>query len=218
VGIEGRHRFEALPPGSMGAFADECTTDAHLQHALAAVYVEYSKRFHEVLCKAFVHAPVPVLTAADVDDAIQNAFVRVLQTCHGGRSEIRVLAAYLFGVARNVCLDEVRTRRARKRILQGQLDGSRHDDDDGLRPMLAVDIRFVAQWLSKAPKILFDIYELRFTAGLSQNDTARRLGVSRKRVRYLEARLLNEMRGAFGVSGALPSAAPSCDEIARWCS
>jgi RNA polymerase sigma factor (sigma-70 family) len=136
------------------------------------------------------------LTEDDVDDAIQDAFARVLGLLRSDGPALEIAAAYLFAAARNSCVSKVRSLKLRnpqhsvEEHAQTSVEHELCDSTDESADACS----WVALYLASAPPDLVDVYELRFIEGLAQHVCARRLGMSRKRVRTREALLIDGLR------------------------
>jgi RNA polymerase sigma factor (sigma-70 family) len=164
-------------------------TCIEIRAGLAAIYGAHLHWLRTTLRKTFAPPGVAnALAPEDIDDAIHEAFTRVLCLHQTGMAEMHTPAAYILVAARNSCVDMVRSRAARDRaaamgVSLDAVSPEACDDSEGVR--LRHDI--VADYLAQLPKELLDVYELRFVEGLSQHNSAKRLAISRKRVRTLEA-------------------------------
>jgi RNA polymerase sigma factor (sigma-70 family) len=173
-----------------------CGAEPGLQHGtcvprseLGRMYLAHAVTFRKMLRGKFLPARrAGPLHADDIDDAVQTAFVRILERDLPVRGE---LAAYLFATARNLCVSTLRDRRhldAQVQSLQ-LVEAGRFTDsiDDGLE-LQAVGI--VMDYVAALPPDLSALFRARYVACLSQRESAERLGMTRRHVRTLERRLL----------------------------
>jgi RNA polymerase sigma factor (sigma-70 family) len=134
------------------------------------------------------------LPSADVDDAIQEGFAKLLAAGWPlkRRAEPGSAAAYLAGTVRNLCLDTLRARR-REEALR-----SRAADFAGSAQIIAPSpaeresrrVELARARIAELPSELSGYFQARFADGLSQRQAARQLGLTRRRARTLEQRLL----------------------------
>jgi RNA polymerase sigma factor (sigma-70 family) len=145
------------------------------------------------------HAEAAALPMQDVDDLVHEVFTRLLVPPVVQLAEDRNPLPYLVAMARNFHHDFLRRRRRQAVKLCLAFDQglnrlpvpSSHDpledDVDGQRRR---QLEVIAAHVASLPTELSVLYEARFARGLSQVDSATLLGVSRRHVRTLEARLL----------------------------
>jgi RNA polymerase sigma factor (sigma-70 family) len=153
------------------------------------MYVVHAAAFRGVLCGKFLpgwrRGP---LHAADIDDAVQTAFVRILERDLPVRGE---LAAYVFATARNVCINTLRYRRHLEAHVESlQLVEAGRVSDSGDTGFELQAVRVVMDYVTALPADLSALFRTRYVACLSQRESAERLGMTRRRVRTLERRLL----------------------------
>lgn len=116
---------------------------------------------------------------SEPDDILQEAYLRVLQARE--KSPMRSPKAFLFAVARNLALDQVRRRRA-----AGENDLARVDELDVLDEAADVsetvarnqELELLTQAIQSLPDRCRRIFTLRKVYGLSQSDIAQKLAVS----------------------------------------
>jgi RNA polymerase sigma factor (sigma-70 family) len=133
------------------------------------------------------------VSPADQADVIQEVFVKALATGGSERCDRgREYEPYLLMIARNTMIDWVRRQaasRARLRRLPSG-DAEAAGGGDGCPPWY--DDRNVAiaeQYVNGLSDELREVYRLRYAEGLSQDGTARAMGISRQNLRTLERRL-----------------------------
>jgi RNA polymerase sigma factor (sigma-70 family) len=134
----------------------------------------------------------------EVEDVVQEVCARVLASSTGpGLARTRDLKAYLFRAAHNLAIDMVRRRRTGSRLRGGAADvyaGLAWEAADATSPGERAEcealLDALAEYTAALPAELFALYRARFVLGMSQRDTADSLGVTRRRVRTLEERLI----------------------------
>jgi RNA polymerase sigma-70 factor (ECF subfamily) len=130
-------------------------------------------------------------TAEDVTELAFERAYRRRRTFDRRRGEER---AWLFGIARNAALDELRRRKRHARLVVDPEDPSVDGPDDGAEVALARTM--VRQALSMLPAREREIIALKFHAGLSNAELARVLGVSESNAGTLLHRTMEKLRKA----------------------
>jgi RNA polymerase sigma-70 factor (ECF subfamily) len=102
--------------------------------------------------------------------------------------------AWLFGIARNAALDELRLRRRVAKLAGDPEDLDAQAPDDGAEIALARTV--VRQALAALPPREREIVALKFHAGLSNAEIARVLGVSESNAGTLLYRTMEKLRKA----------------------
>jgi RNA polymerase sigma-70 factor (ECF subfamily) len=168
---------------------------------LEALYRTQSVRLRKILRAKFVGSIRPngnelksTIGVHDVDDLIQEVFTRVLAS--GGSTlldKVREPTAYLVTIARNLAIDSVRRHHHHASMDPSiqtsdctQLERAPFDDLEFYERCLEA----VAAYVAGLPAELSAAFEARFRCGMSQRDAAIALGVTRRRVRTLEGRLV----------------------------
>jgi RNA polymerase sigma-70 factor (ECF subfamily) len=135
---------------------------------------------------------------AAAEDVTALAFERAYRrrrTFDRRRGEER---AWLFGIARNAALDELRRRRRLATLVGEPSDVESVPDDDGAE--VALRRTAVQSALAKLPAREREIVALKFHAGLSNADLARVLGVSESNAGTLLYRTMEKLRKACNAS------------------
>jgi RNA polymerase sigma factor (sigma-70 family) len=130
-------------------------------------------------------------TAEDVTELAFERAYRRRRTFDRRRGEER---AWLFGIARNAALDELRRRKRQATLVVDPDDPSVDGPDDGAEVALARTM--VRQALSTLPAREREIIALKFHAGLSNAELARVLGVSESNAGTLLHRTMEKLRKA----------------------
>jgi RNA polymerase sigma factor (sigma-70 family) len=131
---------------------------------------------------------------AAAEDVTALAFERAYRrrrTFDRRRGEER---AWLFGIARNAALDELRRRRRVATLVGEPSDVESAPGDDG--PEVALRRTAVQAALAKLPAREREIVALKFHAGLSNAELARVLGVSESNAGTLLYRTMEKLRKA----------------------
>ena len=135
------------------------------------------EHYDDVLAYCRRHAP----SYDDAPDVAQEAFLRFVRSGRSPRDGKPL--AYLFTIARNLCIDAARARR----LPVGPLDV----DAD---PAMAIGGGEVDALVDALPPELRDVVELRFDQGFKVGEIADVLGVSRFAVNRRLNRALAELR------------------------
>jgi RNA polymerase sigma-70 factor, ECF subfamily len=128
-------------------------------------------------------------TAEDVTELAFERAYRRRRTFDRRRGEER---AWLFGIARNAALDELRRRKRTAALVIDPEDPSAEGVEDGAEVALARTV--VRQALSTLPAREREIIALKFHGGLSNAELARVLGVSESNAGTLLHRTMEKLR------------------------
>ena len=138
------------------------------------------EHYDDVLAYCRRHAP----SYDDAPDVAQEAFLRFVRSGRSPRDGKPL--AYLFTIARNLCIDAARVRR----LPVGPLDVDVPDAD----PAMAIGGGEVGALVEALSPELRDVVELRFDQGFKVGEIADVLGVSRFAVNRRLNRALAELR------------------------
>jgi RNA polymerase sigma-70 factor, ECF subfamily len=129
-------------------------------------------------------------------DIAQEACVRLWQ--RRGHDSPRSVRPYLFRVVRNLALDHLKTRRARRRLLQRQDPGRtrRPARPDEVMENDRVSTR-VQQSIQELPDRRREVFVLAYLRGLSYADIGEVLGISPKTVQNQMTAALAQLRTAL---------------------
>jgi RNA polymerase sigma factor (sigma-70 family) len=173
---------------------------------LERLYAHHVPPLRRSLMRRFAHFERSSgLPSADVDDAIQEAFAKLLAAgwLSRQRPERGSAAAYLAGTVRNLCMDSLRARRRevalRSRAAQLARSGPlalEHPLGEGELESRRVELTRAR--IAELPTELSGYFRVRFAQGLSQRQAARHLGLTRRRARTLEQRLLTAVARHLG--------------------
>ena len=132
---------------------------------------------HEAMLRAWLRTQFP--SAGDVDDIVQEAFVRVLQARESGA--INSPKAFLFATARNLALMQLRHRRVERTDSLTETDVSRILDESSDVPgavARAQELEILTQAIQSLPTRCRQILTLRKLYGMPQREIAAQLGIS----------------------------------------
>ena len=142
------------------------------------------EHYDDVLAYCRRHAPF----YDDAPDVAQEAFLRFVRS---GRSPLDGKPlAYLFTIARNLCIDAARARR----LPVGPLDVDVPDGSPDADPAMAIGDGEEGALVDALSPELRDVVELRFDQGFKVGEIADVLGVSRFAVNRRLNRALAELR------------------------
>ena len=142
----------------------------------------------------FAYVTTMLRDRAAAEDVTELAFERAYRrrgTFDRHRGEER---AWLFGIARNAALDELRRRKRQAKLVVEPQDPAAEAVEDGLEVALARTT--VRQALAELPAREREIVALKFHAGLSNAELARVLGVSESNAGTLLHRTIEKLRKA----------------------
>ena len=142
----------------------------------------------------FAYVATMLRDRAAAEDVTALAFERAYRrrrTFDRRRGEER---AWLFGIARNAALDELRRRRRQAKLVVEPQDAAAEAVEDGAE--VALRGPTVRQALAELPAREREIVALKFHAGLSNAELARVLGVSESNAGTLLHRTMEKLRKA----------------------
>ncbi len=113
---------------------------------------------------------------ADVDDVLQNVFLRIQRGLENLRDDER-FGAWVYRVAKSAIVDHQRAR-ARRRELGVQLDAPASADEDEVDQLERDLVECVALFVGRLPSPYRQAVTLTELEGLSQKDAAAMLGIS----------------------------------------
>jgi RNA polymerase sigma-70 factor (ECF subfamily) len=136
---------------------------------------------HEAMLRAWLRSRFP--TGCDIDDIIQEAYIRILRAHDGG--ELRSPKAFLFTTARNMALDHFRHRQVvgEKSIVDYDVL-SVLDEGDAIPEIVAhnQELNFLTEAIQSLPDRCRQVFTLRKIYGMPQNEIADQLGISPRTV------------------------------------
>ncbi|HEY7031958.1 MAG TPA: sigma-70 family RNA polymerase sigma factor [Thermomicrobiales bacterium] len=140
-------------------------------------------------------------TPEEAEDATSLVFTRALAALPRYRDNGPSFAAWLFAIAHNVVVDELRARRERDRGMPWSGDGVPRDVDPAPGPeenaLFAEDVRELRALVSHLPAEQAQLIELRL-AGLTDKEIAFVLGRSHGAVRVAQYRAVRRLRTMLG--------------------
>lgn len=137
--------------------------------------------------------------AAAAEDVTALAFERAYRRRSGFDRERGVRRAWLFGIARNAALDELRRRRRLASLVVEPAELEREaDNDDGGEVLLRRTA--VRAAMAQLPARDRELIALKFHAGLSNAELATVLGVSESNAGTLLHRAMSKLRSAVNAT------------------
>jgi RNA polymerase sigma-70 factor, ECF subfamily len=164
--------------------------------AFGQLFDEYAGPIHRFIASR-VNSP------SDAEDLTQLVFVKALEALPRYEARGIPFGGWLFRLARNAIIDQIRTRRDHLPLVTAL---TRETDDAGpeARAALRDDLDRVAQALTELTDDQREVIELRFFAGLSVLETAVAMGRQEGTVRGLQFRAIAALRRSLGIdAGAL---------------
>ena len=180
--------------------------------AFGEIYLRYFDRVYGYL--------VVVLNDPDrAEEAAQQVFVKALEALPRYERRTQPFRAWVFRIARNEALDELRRLNRFEPSESERIDRQREQEDAELEPLESLD------WISDRELVLFverlplaqrQALMLRFTADLSNTQIAEILGRSTADVRMLQSRALRFLRSRLVAVGRGPTDRGGRARMRRW--
>jgi RNA polymerase sigma-70 factor (ECF subfamily) len=150
---------------------------------------------------------------SDAEDLTQLVFVKALEALPRYEARGIPFGGWLFRLARNAIIDQVRTRRDHLSLVAAV---TRATEDAGPEAMafLREELDRVAKAMTELTDDQREVIELRFFAGLSVSETADVMGRQDGTVRGLQFRALGALRRSLGIEVAAPAAAAAEAQVA----
>ena len=145
---------------------------------------------------------------SDAEDLTQLVFVKALEALPRYESRGIPFGGWLFRLARNAIIDQIRTHKDHLPLLAAV---TRETDDAGpeQRAALSEDLDRLAEALKELTDDQREVIELRFFAGLSVLEAAMVMGRQEGTIRGLQFRAIQTLRKTLGILALnVPEAAP----------
>ena len=171
--------------------------------AFGAIFDAYAGPIHRFIASR-VNRP------SDAEDLTQLVFVKALEALPRYEARGIPFGGWLFRLARNAIIDQVRTRRDHLSLVAAV---TRETEDAGPEAMAALrdDLDRVARALIELTDDQREVIELRFFAGLSVHETADAMGRQDGTVRGLQFRALAALRRSLGIEVEVPAGAVAAE-------
>jgi RNA polymerase sigma-70 factor, ECF subfamily len=175
--------------GTLDGYVDDLVAEAQAGSpaAFAALYDRYAPGVYRYL-SARIREP------ADAEDLLHRVFVKVIESIGRYRSTGVPFGAWLFRIARNTMIDEVRSRPRHLAIDTLDTAGQHRSDDpvgSAERSAERAEIRAALTELTEDQR---DVVLYRFFAGLSTQETAVLMGKREGSIRALQFRAIQTLR------------------------
>jgi RNA polymerase sigma-70 factor (ECF subfamily) len=174
--------------------------------ALLVVYRAFVTEVETLCRRGFVldGLKVPPLPGPMVMDAVQDVFLKAFsQSARLAYDGLRPYRPFLLQLARNVCIDRLRALGRAPQPLpadqeseDAQAESSQRSAEEKLDQ--ARRVRLTQEYVAQLDPVSQQLVELRFVGELTQDETADKLAISRRRVRTLESRILAGLRKHLG--------------------
>ena len=140
---------------------------------------------------------------SDAEDLTQLVFVKALEALPRYEARGIPFGGWLFRLARNAIIDQVRTRRDHLSLVAAV---TRETEDAGPEAMASLrdDLERVGRALTELTDDQREVIELRFFAGLSVHETADAMDRQDGTVRGLQFRALAALRRSLGIEVEAP--------------
>lgn len=185
---------------------DDETLERIVSEARRGDPAAFGKIFDEFAGPIYRFVASRVRSPSDAEDLTQLVFVKALEALPRYESRGIPFGGWLFRLARNAIIDQIRTRRDHLSLVSA---ATRATDEAGPEERVALqdDFERVARALTELTDDQREVIELRFFAGLSVLETAVSMGRQEGTVRGLQFRAIASLRRALGIEG--PSRAPA---------
>jgi RNA polymerase sigma-70 factor (ECF subfamily) len=186
---------------------DRLVTEAKAgdREAFGRIFDAYAAPIHRFIASR-VNSP------SDAEDLTQLVFVKALEALPRYEARGIPFGGWLFRLARNAIIDQIRTRRDHFSLVAAV---TRETEDAGpeARAALKDDLDRVALALTELTDDQREVIELRFFAGLTVLETAVAMGRQEGTVRGLQFRAIAALRRSLGIEGAAPRPAGAAASV-----
>jgi RNA polymerase sigma-70 factor (ECF subfamily) len=138
---------------------------------------------------------------SDAEDLTQLVFVKALEALPRYEARGVPFGGWLFRLARNAIIDQVRTRREHLSLVVAATRQS-EDASPEMVASLRDDIERVAAALQELTDDQREVIELRFFAGLSVAEAAEAMGRQEGTIRGLQFRAVGALRRSLGIESS----------------
>jgi RNA polymerase sigma-70 factor (ECF subfamily) len=194
---------------------DEETLDRLVAEAQRGNTVAFGRIFDEYVGPIHRFIASRVNSPSDAEDLTQLVFVKALEALPRYEARGIPFGGWLFKLARNAIIDQMRTRRDHLSLVTAV---TRATEEAGPEAMATLrdDLERVAVALADLTDDQREVIELRFFAGLSTYEAAAAMGRQEGTIRGLQFRAIASLRRSLGIesTGAMPaSAQPATVEV-----
>ena len=194
---------------------DDETLDRLVAEAQRGNTAAFGRIFDEFAGPIYRFIASRVNRPSDAEDLTQLVFVKALEALPRYEARGIPFGGWLFRLARNAIIDQIRTRRDHLSLVTAV---TRATEEAGPEAMATVrdDLERVGQALADLTDDQREVIELRFFAGLSVNEAAAVMGRQDGTIRGLQFRAIASLRRSLGIEsvGTMPaSAQPATIEV-----
>jgi len=171
------------------------------REAFGRIFDAYAAPIHRFIASR-------VFSPSDAEDLTQLVFVKALEALPRYESRGIPFGGWLFRLARNAIIDQVRTHKDNLPLLAAV---ARETDEAGpeQRAALSEDLDRLAEALKELTDDQREVIELRFFAGLSVLEASLVMGRQEGTIRGLQFRAIQTLRKTLGILALnVPEAAP----------
>jgi RNA polymerase sigma-70 factor (ECF subfamily) len=149
-----------------------------------------------------------VRSPSDAEDLTQLVFVKALEALPRYEARGIPFGGWLFKLARNAIIDQIRTRRDHLSLVTAM---TRETEDAGPEAVATLrdDLERVALALADLTDDQREVIELRFFAGLSVLEAAVVMGRQEGTIRGLQFRAIGSLRRSLGIESSAPASIPA---------
>ena len=167
------------------------------REAFGRIFDAYAGPIHRFIASR-VNSP------SDAEDLTQLVFVKALEALPRYEARGIPFGGWLFRLARNAIIDQIRTRRDHFSLVAAT---TRETDESAPEAQAALreDLDRVARALTELTDDQREVIELRFFAGLSVLETAVAMGRQEGTVRGLQFRAIAALRRELGIDALAPA-------------
>ncbi|HJP89868.1 MAG TPA: sigma-70 family RNA polymerase sigma factor [Candidatus Limnocylindrales bacterium] len=172
------------------------------REAFGRIFDAYAAPVHRFIASR-VHRP------SDAEDLTQLVFVKALEALPRYESRGIPFGGWLFRLARNAIIDQIRTHKDHLPLLAAV---TRETDEAGpeQRAALSEDLDRLSEALKELTDDQREVIELRFFAGLSVLEASLVMGRQEGTIRGLQFRAIQTLRKTLGILALqVPEAAPA---------
>jgi RNA polymerase sigma-70 factor, ECF subfamily len=182
---------------------DDVSLDRLVAEAQAGDAEAFGRIFDEYGAPIYRFIASRVTRPSDAEDLTQLVFVKALEALPRYEARGVPFGGWLFRLARNAIIDQVRTRRDHLSLVSAM---TRATDDIGpeARAVLRDDLDRVACALAELTDDQREVIELRFFAGLSVHEVADAMGREDGTIRGLQFRAIAALRRSLGIEPCAP--------------
>jgi RNA polymerase sigma-70 factor (ECF subfamily) len=194
---------------------DEETLDRLVAEAQRGNTVAFGRIFDEYFGPIYRFIASRVNSPSDAEDLTQLVFVKALEALPRYEARGIPFGGWLFKLARNAIIDQIRTRRDHLPLVTAV---TRATEEAGPEAMATLrdDLEQVGRALADLTDDQREVIELRFFAGLSVYEAAAAMGRQEGTIRGLQFRAIASLRRSLAIesTGAVPAAAqPATIEV-----